>query len=157
MICPTEMFNITDPLCNGQVPYNYYSCYQMATSTTFTIQFALQHNTVSGHWYFDDISAVQKNNIQLIINGGFESNSTGWIVNISSNASLDTYVDTTTGLAHTGSAYLYGASKNYPVYIQQTFNVIEGEYINVSFWWGYDGGLKIGSTCQAIGQLIPSL
>jgi hypothetical protein len=60
-----------------------------------------------------------------------------------------------TGLAHTGSAYLYGSSKNSPNYIQQTFNVIQGEYMNISFWWGYDGGSKTGQTCQAIGQLIP--
>jgi len=31
--------------------------------------------------------------------------------------------------AHTGSSYPYGASKNYPAYIQQTFNVTEVEYI----------------------------
>jgi hypothetical protein len=129
----------------------------MATSTSFTIQFALEHDTISGHWYFDDISAVQNDNLQLIINGGFESNLMGWILNISSNSTPEIYVDTTIGLAHTGSAYLYSASKNYPAYIQQTFSVIEGEYIYVSFWWGYDGGFKSGSTCEAIGQLIPSL
>ncbi|CAF4693634.1 unnamed protein product [Rotaria sp. Silwood1] len=156
-LCPMQMFNITDPLCNGQVSYNYYSCYQMAISTSFTIQFALQHDTISGHWYFDDISAVQNDNIQLIINGGFESNLTGWTLNISSNSTPDTYVDTITNLAHTGSAYLYGASKFYPAYIQQTFQVIQDEYINISFWWRYDGGLKLGHTCQAIGQLIPLL
>ncbi|CAF2589479.1 unnamed protein product [Rotaria sp. Silwood2] len=157
LICPMQMFNITDPLCKGQFTYNYYSCYQMATSKLFTIQFALQHDTLSGHWYFDDISVVQNNNIQLIINGGFESNLTGWTLNISSNSTPDTYVDRITNLAHTGSAYLYGASKYYPAYIQQTFKVIQGEYINVSFWWRYDGGLKIGHTCQVIGQLIPLL
>jgi hypothetical protein len=151
------MFNITDPLCEGQVPYNYYACYQMATSTSLTIQFSLQHDTMSGHWYFDDISAVQNDTIQLIINGGFESNLTGWTLNISSNTTPETYVDRTTGLAHTGSAYLYGGSKNSPAYIQQTFNVVQGEYINISFWWGYNGGLTIGQTCQAVGQLIPSL
>ncbi|CAF4363771.1 unnamed protein product, partial [Rotaria sordida] len=43
------MFNITDPLCEGQISYNYYSCYQMATSKLFTIQFALQHDKISGH------------------------------------------------------------------------------------------------------------
>ncbi len=42
MICPTQMFNLTD--------------------------------TISGHWYFDDISVVQNTNVQLIINGGFETN-----------------------------------------------------------------------------------
>ncbi|CAF3669128.1 unnamed protein product [Rotaria sordida] len=156
-IYPIEMFNITDPLCEGQISYNYYSCYQMATSKLFTIQFALQHDTISGHWYFDGISVVQNDNIQLIVNGGFESNLTGWTLNISSNSTPDTYIDTTTNLAHTGSAYLYGASKYYPVYIQQTFQVIQGEYINVSFWWKYDGGLKLGHICQAIGRLIPSL
>lgn len=157
MICPTELFNITDPLCHGQVPYQYYSCYQMVTSTTLTIQFSFQHDTMSGHWYFDDISAVQNANLQLIMNGGFETNLTGWTVNMSSNSTSDIYLDTMTGLAHTGSAYFNGASKNSPVYIEQTFDVTIGEYINISFWWGYDGGLTIGDTCQAIGQLIPSL
>lgn len=153
LICSTEMFNITDSLCTGEISYNYYSCYQMATTTSFTIQFALQHDTISGHWYFDDISVVQNNNIQLIINGGFESNMTGW----SLNSTSETYVDTTINLAHSGSAYLYSASKNSPAYIQQTFNVTQGEYMNINFWWRYDGGIKLGSTCQAIGQLIPLL
>ena len=157
LICPVQMFNVTDPLCQGQVPYNYYTCHQIATSTSVTIQFGLQHGTVSGHWYFDDISVTQNNNIQLIINGGFESNLTGWILNISSNSTRETYVDSMSGLAHTGSAYLYGASRNSPAYIQQTFNVTQGEYINVSFWWGYDGGLHSGHVCEAIGQLLPSL
>ena len=157
LICPTQMFNVTDPFCQGQIPYNYYSCYQMATSTSVTIQFALQHDTMSGHWYFDDISAIQNNNIQLIINGGFEFNLTGWALNISLNSTPETYVDTMNGLAHTGSAYLYGASKNSPAYIHQTFNVTQGEYINVSFWWGYDGGLQSGHICEAIGQLLSSL
>jgi hypothetical protein len=31
-------------------------------------------DTISGHWYFDDISVVQNTNVQLIINGGFETN-----------------------------------------------------------------------------------
>jgi hypothetical protein len=153
-ICPKEMFNLTDPTCHGQIPYQYYSCYQMITSTILTIRFAFQHDTMSGHWYFDDISVVQDANVELIINGGFEMNLTGWNVNMSSNSSSEMYIDTTAGLAHTGSAYFNGDSKNTPVYIEQTFNVTIDEYVHISFWWGYDGGLKVGDTCQAIGQLI---
>ncbi|CAF1268988.1 unnamed protein product [Rotaria magnacalcarata] len=156
-LCSMEMFNITDPLCTGQVSYNFFSCYQMATSTSFTIRFTFQHDIESGHWYFDDISAVQNNSVQLITNGGFEANLTGWVLNISLNSTPDTYVDTTTGLAHTGNGYLYGASKYYPTYVQQIFNVVQNEYIEIGFWWKYDGGSKLGSTCTAIGQLIPSL
>ena len=149
------MFNITDSLCKGQPSYNYYSCYQMATSTSFTLQFALQHDTMSGHWYFDDISAVQNDNTQLIINGGFESNLTGWTTSTSSIAMPGAYIKTKTDLPHSGSTYLYGTSKDYPVYIQQIFNVTHGEYISISFWWRYDGGSNLGHTCNAIGQLIP--
>jgi hypothetical protein len=50
-------------------------------------------DTISDHWYFDDISVVQNTNVQLIINGGFETNLTGWNVNISSNSTSETYVD----------------------------------------------------------------
>ena len=123
----------------------------MATSTLLTIRFTFQHDTMLGHWYFDDISAVQDGNHELIINGGFEQNFTGWKINISSN---DTYVDRRAGLAHKGSAYLHGGSKNTPSSIEQTFHVTRGESIHLSFWWGYDGGLKIGNMCQATSQLI---
>ncbi|CAF4245744.1 unnamed protein product [Rotaria socialis] len=156
-LCSMEMFNITDPLCTGQASYNFFSCYQMATSTSYTIRFTFQHDTESGHWYFDDISAIQNNSVQLITNGGFEANLTEWILNISLNSTPNTYVDTTTGLAHTGDGYLYGASKYYPTYVQQIFNVVQNEYIEIGFWWKYDQGSNLGSTCTAIGQLIPSL
>lgn len=155
-ICPTEMFNLTDLLCQGQIPYQYYSCSYMTTSTSLTIRFTFQHDTTSGHWYFDEISAVQNVNGQLIINGGFESNFTGWNINVSANSTFDTYVDRTAGLAHTGSAYLHGGSKNTPSYIEQTLNVTNGEYIHLSFWWGYDSGLNIGNMCQATGEIILS-
>ena len=128
----------------------------MVTSNSLTIRFTFQHDTSSGHWYFDDISAVQNVNRQLIVNGGFEGNFTGWMVNASDNSISDTYIDRRIGLAHTGSAYLYSASKNTPFYIEQRLNVTRGKYIHLSFWWGYDGGLKIGNTCQATAQLIPS-
>lgn len=156
-LCPTPMFNVTDIFCKGESSYNYFSCLQMATSSLFTVRLSFQHDTMSGHWYFDDISVVQDKNVQLIINGGFESDLFSWILNIPPDSTKDTRVDTTSSLAHTGTSYLNGASTNDPTYIEQTFNVIPGEYVNISFWWKYDGGLKIGPTCQAIGELIPLL
>ena len=108
IVYPIDIFNITDPNCNGQIPYRYYSYSQLATSTPLTLRFNLQHDTQAGHWYFDDISVRQNDNYQLITNGDFESNLTGWKVNISS----EIYVDTLTTLAHSGSGYLSGRSKN---------------------------------------------
>lgn len=155
-ICPEETFNITDSLCQSQQSYQYYSCSQMVTSDSLTIRFTFQHDTSANHWYFDDISAVQDTNQQLIANGGFESNFTGWMINTSVNSISDIYVDRRTGLAHTGSAYLHITSTNASIYVEQTFNVTRGEYIHFSFWWGYDNELTNGSTCQVTVQLIPS-
>jgi hypothetical protein len=53
--------------------------------------------------------------------------------------------------SHTGSAYLYGGSKYAPADLKQTFNVIQGQNINISFWWA-DGGSPVyipGKICQA--------
>jgi hypothetical protein len=60
-------------------------------------------------------------------------------------------VDNQIGSSHTGSAYLYGGSQNAAAYLRQTFNIIQGQNLNISFWWA-DGGSSVfipGKICQA--------
>jgi len=146
-ICSSIFFNLTDLQCQGQNSYNYFSCYQMPTSSSMTIRFEFQ-----GHWYIDDVNIVQNStDISLIINGDFESNLTNWIVN-----SSEIYVDRNPNLAHTGSAYLVGRSQDQLNSIEQTFHVQFDQWIEISFWWKYDAesNQTNDNLCQAIGQLI---
>ncbi len=88
------------------------------------------------YWLLDDISAFQGNG-ELILNGGFEYNLTNWTLTVYPNASSTTEIDFVSLNQHTGNAYFYGASANAPVYVKQTFFIVPGQNILISFWWNY--------------------
>ncbi|CAF2670891.1 unnamed protein product [Rotaria sp. Silwood2] len=153
--CPTPLFswNRTNNCTKSSSSYVYYTCCYQAVSTQLTIRFKLQEEVT--HWYIDDVSMIQGNG-ELIINGGFESNLTGWTIIRSTNLSVTSYADIAPGAAHSGSAYLYSAAISTPDYIKQTVNVIQGQNVNISFWWFDEGGVG-GSfdICEGTVTLIP--
>ncbi|CAF0867034.1 unnamed protein product [Rotaria sp. Silwood1] len=109
-------------------------CYVAPTMNQYTIEIAVQDD--SGYWALDDVSATQGNG-ELISNGGFEYNWTNWTLTVYSNATSLTTIDSVSGNQLTGTAYLYGASLNAPVYVKQTFSIIPGQNFIISFWWNY--------------------
>ena len=108
------------------------------------------------NWYFDDVS-IRQGNSELLINGGFESNFTGWTVSSSiSNLSITPLAMTSPGSAHTGSVYLYSEAKYASDHIKQTVSVSQGQDVNISFWWLDDGGTPGASElCEAVVTLTP--
>ncbi len=107
-------------------------CHERVWFWTGKIQLLNLQEDIS-HWSIDDISATHNN-------GGFESNWTGWILTIPSNVvTSGTCVHNQNNSAHAGSSYLYDRSQNAPADLKQTFNVIQGQNINISYWWS-DGG-----------------
>lgn len=110
-------------------------CYIAPTVNQITIEIALQEDDF-GYWMLDDMSATQGNR-ELISNGGFEYNMTNWALIVSPAAVSSTTVDSLSLNQHTGSAFLHGNSANAPDYIRQTFPIILGQNILISFWWNY--------------------
>lgn len=108
------------------------------------------------NWYIDDVSIKQGSN-ELLTNGGFESNFTGWTVSSGiSNLSVTPLAMNSPGAAHTGSVYLYSEAKFSSDRIKQTVNVIQGQYVNISFWWLDDGGVPaLLELCEAVVTLTP--
>ena len=146
--------NRTDNCSKPASSYLYYTCCYQPVSNQLTIEFALREDM--SNWYFDDVSIKQGNN-QLLINGGFESNFTGWTVSSSiSNLSVTPLAMHSPALAHTGSVYLYSEAKYASDHIKQTVSVLQGQYVNVSFWWLDDGGVPGSSElCEAVVTLTP--
>ncbi|CAF0862680.1 unnamed protein product [Rotaria sordida] len=153
--CPTPIlsWSRTNNCTRSSSSYVYYSCCYLAVSTQLTIQFQLQEQV--SHWYIDEVSMIQSNG-ELIINGGFESNLTGWTVIPSTNLSVTSYAHVAPGAARFGSAYLYSEAVSGPDYIKQTFNVVQGQNVNVSFWWLDEGGVGgANDICEGIVTLSP--
>ena len=92
----------------------------------------------------DDVS-VSQNNGELISNGGFEYNMTNWTLTIYPNATSSTEVVLSSGSEHTGNAYLFGASMNAPVYVKQTFSILQSQNVLIRFWWDYFPALGVSS------------
>lgn len=108
------------------------------------------------NWYIDDVSLKQGSG-ELLINGGFELNLAGWTVSSGiANLSTTPLAINSPGSAHTGSAYLYSDAKYASDHIRQTVNVIQGQNVNISFWWLDDGGTPGPSElCEAVVTLTP--
>lgn len=105
--CPTPIFarNRTNNCTKPASSYLYYTCCYQAVSTQLTIEFIL-HEDMS-NWYIDDVS-IKQGSGELLINGGFESNLTGWSVSSGmGNLSVTPMAVYSPGVAHTGPAYLY--------------------------------------------------
>jgi hypothetical protein len=132
--------------------YIYRSCCYRTISTQLTIRFKLQEDV--SQWYFDDVSISQGSG-ELLNNGGFESNVTGWAVTLASNSTITTFADASGG-AHSGLAYLRSQCQGAPDYIEQTVAVSQSQDVNISFWWRDEGGVSGGSdVCEGIVSLIP--
>ncbi|CAF0986256.1 unnamed protein product [Rotaria sordida] len=110
-------------------------CYAAPTVNQSTIEIAVQDDS-GGHWGLDNVSAIQGNG-ELISNGGFENNLINWTLTVYSNATSTTTVIFSSGNEFAGSAYLFGSSMNAPAYVKQTFSIIPGQSILISFWWKY--------------------
>jgi hypothetical protein len=84
---------------------------------------------------------MSQGNGELIVNGGFESNLTGWTIN-SSNPLISPSIYVSIGGCRSGTACLYSESTvtHSPDYIKQTVSVTQGQNVNISFWWLDDGG-----------------
>jgi hypothetical protein len=141
--------------CNGpSLPFAYATCCYKAISSQLTIEFRLLQE-VSG-WYIDDVSMTQGSG-ELIINGGFESNLTGWTI-ITTNALISPLTFFSIGGCKSGSACLISQSTitHSPDYVKQIVNVIPGQNVNISFWWSDDGGTGGSSDlCEATVTLTP--
>lgn len=134
--------------------YLYYSCCYQAVSNQLTIEFVLREDM--SNWYFDDVS-IKWGSSELLINGGFESNLTGWTaVSSISNLSVTPVAMHSAGSAHTGSVYLHSEAKYASDRIKQTISVIPGQNLDISFWWLDDGGIPAASElCEAVVTLTP--
>jgi hypothetical protein len=143
--------NCTKPAAS----YIYYTCCYQAVSTQLTIEFILREDV--SNWYIDDVSITQGSS-ELLINGGFESNLTGWTATSSiGNLSVTPVAMYSPGAAHfNSSVYLYSEAKSTSDHIKQTVNVIQGQNVNISFWWLDEGGIA-GPTeiCEATVTLTP--
>ncbi|CAF1240317.1 unnamed protein product [Rotaria sp. Silwood1] len=153
--CPTPLltWSRTNNCSKSSSSYEHYTCCYQAVSTQLTIRFKLQEQV--NHWHIDDVSMTQGNG-ELIINGGFESNLTGWTVIPSTNLSVTSYAFIAPGAAHSGLAYLYSEATSSPDYIKQTVSVVQGQNVNISFWWFDEGGVSGPSDiCEGTVTLIP--
>jgi len=156
LTCPTPMFtwdrsnNCTKPAAS----YIYYSCCYQAISNQLTIEFLLREDV--SNWFIDDVSITQGNG-ELVINGGFESNLTGWTaISSAGNLAITPLSVQSIGSAHAGSSYLYSEAKTTFDRVKQTVNVTQGQNVNISFWWLDEGGVP-GPTeiCEASVTLTP--
>ena len=134
--------------------YIYYTCCYQAVSTELTIQFILREDVTN--WLIDDVSITQGNS-ELLINGGFESNLTGWTVTSSiGNVSVTPLAMNLPSAAHTGNTYLHSEGRSTSDRIKQTVNVIQGQNVNISFWWLDQGGTAGPSEiCEGSVRLTP--
>lgn len=120
-----------------------------------TIRFKLQQDVTQ--WYIDDVS-LKQNSQELLINGGFESNITGWTILQHDNSTVSSFVELSPGASKTGSMYLRSSAASGPDYIFQRVNVIQGADVNVSFWWYDEGGAVYYPSvdvCEGTVVLIP--
>ena len=148
------VWNRTNNCVPPSASYLYYTCCYRATSTQLTIEFFLRDDI--SNWLVDDVSISQGSG-ELLINGGFESNLTGWTATSSiANLLVTPVVMYAPLLAHSSSSYLYSEAKNTFDWIKQTVNVIQGQNVNISFWW-LDIGGSPGPTefCEATVTLTP--
>ncbi|UJR28888.1 hypothetical protein I4U23_010108 [Adineta vaga] len=155
MMCTTPILSWNKTgICTPSAPsYRYLSCCYRAISSQLTIEFQLIEEV--GQWHIDDISMTQ-GNAELVINGGFESNFTGWTVISSGNLSITPLAYSFPGGAHSGSAYLYSIAASTSDYIKQTVNVIQNQDVNVSFWWYDEGGVAAPTEkCEGYVILTP--
>ena len=127
----------------GSIPYWTFvsCCYIVPTVNQFTIDFVSEAD--DGYWSIDDVSATQGNG-ELISNGGFEYGITNWRVVVSPNGTSSTTVDSSSNNQHSGMSYLYAASANAPDHVKQTFTIIPGQNVLISFWWQYTAMLGSG-------------
>ena len=152
--CPSPMlrWDRSHNCTRSTSSYVYFTCCYQTISTQLTIRFKLQEDV--SQWYFDDVS-IRQGSGELLNNGGFESNLTGWTVTLASNSSVTTFVDVL-GTAHSGSAYLRSQSSTAPDYLAQTVSVVQGQNVNISFWWFDEGGVSgVSDVCEGIVALIP--
>lgn len=152
---PIFVWNRTHNCTTPTSSYTYFSCCYQPVTTQLTIQFLLRDDLTN--WAIDDVSMTQGNG-ELIINGGFESNLTGWSVASSiGNLSVTPISKYSPSAAHYNSTfYLHSEAIFTPDIINQTVNVIQGQNINISFYWFDLGGVP-GPTevCEAIVKLYP--
>lgn len=101
---------------------------------------------------------MTQGNGELVINGGFESNLTGWTATSGiGNLSVTPIAKYSPSAAHYNSTnYLHSEGIAAPDHIKQTVNVVQGQNVNVSFWWRDLGGVAAPSeVCEAIVKLTP--
>ncbi|CAF1325180.1 unnamed protein product [Adineta ricciae] len=133
--CSTTIYAVSNSGF-GSIPYWTFvsCCYIVPTVNQFTIDFISQAD--DGYWSIDDVSATQGNG-ERISNGDFENGITNWTVIVSPNGTSSTTVDSSSNNQHNGMSYLYAASINAPDHVKQTFTIIPGENVLISFWWQY--------------------
>lgn len=137
-MCPTSIFSLPSTLCHQSKIYSVYSCFYWVTSPQLTLRFLFDNDLFNDHWYIDDVSVIQNDTNERIMNGGFESDATGWIMIDASNKTLPSSIDHQKSFAHTGSAYFHRQSSALSITVEQTMKVISNEYVHLSFWWKTD-------------------
>ncbi|CAF0712486.1 unnamed protein product [Adineta steineri] len=102
----------TQGLLNDDFVIDFYKncCYQ-AISIQLSIEFKLIEQV--SVWHIDDVSMTQGNG-ELINNGGFEMNFTGWTISSSANLSITSLAYYSPSAAHTGSIHLYSTALSTP-------------------------------------------
>ncbi|CAF0732152.1 unnamed protein product [Adineta steineri] len=127
-ICSTPLvfWNNTGVCTQSSPSYRYFSCCYQVISTQLSIEFKLIEQIIV--WHINDVSMTQGNG-ELIDNGDFEMNFTGWTIPSSANLLITPLAYYSPSVAYTGSIHLYSTALSTPDKIKQT--------VNISFWW-YD-------------------
>lgn len=112
--------------------YRSYPYFPIATQN-LTLEYYLQLDN-QHDWYLDDISVMNSNSNELIINGDFDVHplTFGWTSRTNAGCSTNPGIGNAIGRAN--RSYI-NPCRGKNVYLEQTFFSIAGDRYNISFWF----------------------
>lgn len=130
-----------------------YTCkyYEWTSPTTGTVTLAFQLRNDHSIWYLDDVS-VSEGTTEMLVNGGFESDSLspGWIPSQpNGNCTVNSVgAQIISSSAHSGSHCLSDECNGVADQVSQSFVVTTGHTYYISFWAKGSGssGISISVT-----------
>jgi len=140
-----------------QQDYTFYSYDVTATNATTWLTVFFRQDPA--YWGFDDVSLMDTNGNNLIVNGGFETGDlTGWEsvgqqgLPAAGRVTAGT-PGTTTRNSHSGNYYWYDGAVGGVDGIAQGISTVVGQDYTLSFWLSGDGG-SIASFDAFIGAQV---
>jgi hypothetical protein len=122
----------TTPTSYQEQIYNYTALY----TGIATLEFGFKAKSASLAWHLDDVSILDTtaSNIQMLVNGGFENNLTGWQVLCSSENCAGSGSFVFAGLTHSGTYCYKGSCFGAYDFLHQSFSIVTGHIYMLSFW-----------------------